>query len=236
MTGRAAIFVRCGKLVGRPSFSETGLILLVLTALGLGADATPSIEAQHGDLVSVLLLLCQIGFVLEILIRVGAFAPHPKQFFQRPWNVFDFTVVALSLLPSFFGLGLLGRLLRLLRIVRLVSVSAMLRTFVGGRVEGPAAVLSGILILLIFGYIMSLAGFYLFAAHLLGWSDLAEAGANVVHLLTFWRSTSIETLRQLASEGAGIGYLCVLYLGVLSLVTLTVIELRGSHSRVEATT
>ena len=41
-----------------------------------------------------------MAFVAEILIRIAAFGTRPWRFFLDGWNVFDFSVVALSLLPA----------------------------------------------------------------------------------------------------------------------------------------
>lgn len=217
----------CRTLVANPYFFETVLALLVLNALSLGADATPAVDARYGELIDRFLILSQGLFVLEITVRICAFAPHPQRFFAKPWNAFDFTVVALSLLPAIGSLGILARLVRLLRLVRFVSVSATLQSFVTGRVHALAILLSAMLMLLMFGYIMSLAGFYLFAAHLPGWSDLGTALASVGRLVAFRLPTSAATANRLLSIPVGAVYLVLLYAGLLGVMLVAVSEVRG---------
>lgn len=227
MAGKTDVPTLCRKLVSNPYFFETVLTLLVLNALCLGADAMPEVAAQHERIIAGLLILSQTAFVLEITVRICACAPYPLRFFSKPWNTFDFTVVALSLLPSVGSLAIVARLLRLLRLVRFISVSAALQNFVSSRVHGLATLLSASLMLLMFGYIMSLAGFYLFAATLPGWSDLGEAAMNVANLITFRLTFSSAQARTLLSFAVGAAYLVLLYAGALGLVLLAVRELRG---------
>jgi voltage-gated sodium channel len=196
-------------------FPDIVLVLLVILALTLGAEATPSYAANYGDLIGTVLIILQIAFVVEILIRVLAYLPRPLDYFGKFWNSFDFIVVALSLVPAIGSLGLLARLLRLTRLVRIVSVSGALRSFSSGRTHGMAALLAGLLTLGLLWYIMALAGFYLFAASSEGhWASLANGLMNVGRLLV---------IQRLPQVFAGIGalpsrcYLAVLYLAELAI-------------------
>jgi voltage-gated sodium channel len=216
----------CRRLVEDGRLVDVVLAMLVLNALCLGAEATPTLATNYAGLISAVLVVSQAVFVVEMAIRLCAYAPHPLRFFLKPWNVFDFTVVAISLLPSIGSLGLVARLVRLLRLVRFLSVCTTLRTFVSGRAHGVSALLSTIMTLLLFGYVMSLAGFYLFAAHLPGWSDLGESMASVANLLALWRPTSALQAHLLLDRPAGAIYLGVLYAGVLVLLAVSVMEAR----------
>ncbi|HEV2701348.1 MAG TPA: ion transporter [Steroidobacteraceae bacterium] len=165
-------------------FPDTILVLLVVLAMTMGAEATPAMAADHGDAIATILTILQVAFVIEILIRVLAYLPRPQDYFGRFWNSFDFIVVALSLVPAIGGLGLLARLLRLTRLVRFVSVSGALRSFSSGRTHGAAALIAGLMMLGLLWYVMALAGFYLFAAASAGhWGSLASGLTNVGKLL-----------------------------------------------------
>lgn len=59
-------------------------------------------------------------FILEIVIKMVAEGNHPLQFFADGWNVFDFLIVAVGLMP-FGGNAITAlRLVRLLRVLKLV--------------------------------------------------------------------------------------------------------------------
>src|SRR3712207_8767028 len=89
----------------------------------MGLETSRSLMAGYGPLFSALNLLVQVVFLLEIAVRIASYAPRPLQFFRDGWNVFDFAVVALSLLPIAGPFASVSRLARLLRVVRLVSVT-----------------------------------------------------------------------------------------------------------------
>jgi voltage-gated sodium channel len=196
-------------------FPDTVLVLLVILAMTMGAEATPPLAARYGELIGTLLVVLQAAFVIEILIRVLAYLPRPQDFFGRFWNSFDFTVVALSLLPAIGGLGLVARLLRLTRLIRIVSVSGALRSFSSGRTHGAAAVISAVLMLGLLWYVMALAGFYLFAASSSGhWTSMASGLTNVGKLLVIQNGPWI-----FAGIGALVSrcYQAVLYLAELAI-------------------
>jgi len=207
------------KLIQRISanqhFPDIVLVLLVILAMTMGAEATPPIAASYGGLIATILTVLQAAFVIEILIRVLAYLPRPQDYFSRFWNSFDFIVVALSLLPAIGGLGLVARLFRLTRLVRIVSVSGALRSFSSGRTRGIAAVISALLMLGLLWYVMALAGFYLFAATSNGhWASMASGLINVGQLLVIQKA-------PLVFSGVGVlasrSFLAVLYLAELAI-------------------
>ena len=64
-------------------------------------------------------------FILEIVVKLVAEGNRPLQFFTDAWNVFDFLIVVVGLLP-FGGSAVTAlRLVRLLRVLKLVSVGAV---------------------------------------------------------------------------------------------------------------
>jgi voltage-gated sodium channel len=212
-------------IAGSEHFFDAVLVLLIIAALCMGAEATASIEENYGDLLATTLDVLQAAFVVEIIIRVVAYSPHPQNYFSRFWNSFDFIVVALSLLPAIGGLGLVSRLFRLARLIRIVSVSGALRNFSSGRTHGISAVASAALMLGLLWYVMALAGFYLFAASEEGhWGSLANGLSNVGYLLT---------IRNIAPIFSGIGalasgsYLAFLYLAELAIVLEMILHLLG---------
>jgi len=203
------------RISANEHFPDIVLVLLVILALTLGAEATPPIATNYGGLIATVLVTLQIAFVVEILIRVLAYLPRPQAYFGSFWNSFDFIVVAASLVPAIGGLGLIARLLRLMRLVRIVSVAGALRNFSSGRTHGAAALLAGLLSLGLLWYVMALAGFYLFAASSEGhWGSLASGLTNVGTLLV---------AKPLPQVFAGIDalasrcYLAVLYLAELAI-------------------
>lgn len=105
--------------------------LIILNAVVLGLETSPSIMARHGwwlDPADNFLLGI---FVVEVLVRLIVTG---RGFFRDPWSVFDFIVITLSLMPQTGPLAVL-RALRILRVLRLVSAVPTLRRVVGGLIR-----------------------------------------------------------------------------------------------------
>jgi voltage-gated sodium channel len=203
------------RISSNEHFSDAVLVLLVIAALAMGAEATPSVAVNYGDWIGTVLIVIQAAFVAEITIRVAAYWPHPRNFFRKFWNSFDFVVVALSLLPMIGGLGLVSRLFRLARLIRIVSVSGTLRSFTTGRTHGISALISAVLMIGLLWYVMALAGFYLFAASAQGhWASMASGLTHVGELLVFQDVTADFVGIDVTTSRT---YLTVLYLAELAI-------------------
>jgi voltage-gated sodium channel len=105
--------------------------LIILNAIVLGLETSPALMASYGWLLDPLDHLLLGIFVIEVLVRLIVTG---RGFFRDPWNVFDFIVVTLSLMPQTGPLSVL-RALRILRVLRLVSAVPTLRRVVGGLIE-----------------------------------------------------------------------------------------------------
>lgn len=102
----------------------TGLI--IVNAIILGMETSPSIVAVAGPLISALDNAILAVFVLEIAARV---AYRRGAFFKDGWSLFDLAVVAIALAPTSPGLAVL-RALRVLRVLRLITVLPKLKMIV----------------------------------------------------------------------------------------------------------
>jgi voltage-gated sodium channel len=81
-----------------------------------------------GPLIVTLDQICLAIFVVEIAAKLTA---RGFGFFKRGWNIFDFVIVGISLIPAAQGLSVL-RALRILRLLRVLSVTPSLRRVVEG--------------------------------------------------------------------------------------------------------
>ena len=106
--------------------------LILLNAVTLGLETSESATAEIGGLLHWLDRAILAVFVLEIGLKLYA---RGLGFFREPWNVFDFVVVGIALIPASGPLAVL-RALRILRVLRLVSMVPRLRVRRGGAVAG----------------------------------------------------------------------------------------------------
>lgn len=98
--------------------------LILLNALTLGLETFPAVvDSGAGPVLAAFDRLVLAVFVVEIL---GKLLAHGWRFFRSGWNVFDFVIVTVALLPASGPLAVL-RTLRILRVLRLLSVMPRLR-------------------------------------------------------------------------------------------------------------
>jgi len=107
----------------------TGVI--VFNALTLGLETSERVMAAIGPVLLAIDKTVLAIFVAEIAVRIYV---HRLRFFRDPWGIFDFSIVAVSLLPASGPFTVL-RALRILRVLRLISVVPSLRRVVTGLVS-----------------------------------------------------------------------------------------------------
>ena len=146
------------RLVDHPLTEKVVIALIMVNAVTLGLETSPSVmEAYGGLLVAVDRLLLTI-FVAELAARMVVRGPR---FFDDPWNLFDFLVVAIALLPATGSLSVL-RALRILRVLRLITVVPSLRAVVSALVGALPGMGSIMLLLILIFYVFAVMGTKLF--------------------------------------------------------------------------
>lgn len=145
-------------LVERPWFNHLVIVAILANAVTLGLETSRPLMAEHGTLLHAIDLGFMAFFTAELILKLAAYR---MRFFRNGWNVFDFTIVALTLLPFLGNLSVL-RALRILRVLRLISVIPQFRMVVAGffhSLSGLVAV-GGILIIIL--YVSAVLGSKLF--------------------------------------------------------------------------
>jgi voltage-gated sodium channel len=103
-----------------------------------------------------------VFFLVEILIRLMSEKPF-YNFFKSGWNVFDFTIVAISLIPvGGAETVFVARLLRIVRILRVITIVPEFRRIIDGLVKTIPRVGFIVLLMSIFFYIWATIGSMLF--------------------------------------------------------------------------
>jgi voltage-gated sodium channel len=165
VTWRARIAAACGRVVESSWFDPLMLAIIAVNAVTLGLETYDSIDAAIGRELHLANGVILGLFVIELALRMAAFADRPRDFFRSGWNVFDFVVIAASFVPGVRENATLLRLVRLLRIVRAVRLLPDLRVLtvaVGRSVPGVAS-LAAITLLLV--YVYGMVGWVIFHNH-----------------------------------------------------------------------
>ncbi len=179
------------RLVERESFGNFVTAVVVLNAVTLGLETWPLAMDRFGTILSFLDRLALSIFVVEIGLKLFAYGPR---FFRSGWNVFDFTIVAVALLPSAGPLSVL-RALRILRALRLLSVVPQMRAVIGallGALPGMGAIVA---VLLLVFYIAAVMATKLFAATFPDWFGSVPSSMYTLFQIMTLESWSMGIVR-----------------------------------------
>jgi voltage-gated sodium channel len=157
--------------------------VIVVNAIGLGLETIPSVNGAIGGILTVIDHAALAIFFLEIAAKLLV---HRLAYFKDPWNVFDFTIVAIALLPVSGGLSVM-RALRILRALRIISVVPAMRRVVEALLHAVPSLGAVIALLTIIFYICAVMATKLFG------SDFDELfGSLARSLFTLFQIMTLE--------------------------------------------
>jgi voltage-gated sodium channel len=150
------------RIVDAPRFEPFMIGLILFNAVLIGLETSHEVVAQHGELLHLGNDVILWIFIIEAALKITAVAPRLALYFGNGWNLFDFAIVVLSLIPATGEFALVGRLIRVLRVLRLVSAVPQLRLIVATLVRSIPSMGHVIMLMSIVFYIYAVTGFHLF--------------------------------------------------------------------------
>ncbi|MDP5086057.1 MAG: ion transporter [Yoonia sp.] len=155
--------------------------VIIFNAIILGMETSKTIMAAVGPLILLLDRICLAIFVIELGAKLFA---QRLSFFRSGWNIFDFIIVGVSLVPGNGGLSVL-RALRILRVLRVISVVPSLRRVVEGFVTALPGMGSVFLLMGIVFYIGAVMATKLFGESFPEWfGTLGQSGYTLFQIMT----------------------------------------------------
>lgn len=150
----------CHNWLNRPRVQHSILALIILNAIILGLETSPTLMAQAGSTILLIDKIILVIFVVEIGLRMYV---HRLAFWRDPWSVFDFSVVAIALVPASGPFAVL-RALRVLRVLRMLTIVPSMRRVVGALLSAIPGLSSIALVLLLVFYVFGVIATHLFGA------------------------------------------------------------------------
>ncbi len=145
---------RLNGFVCSPKTERLVTVLIVVNAVTLGLETSATIDEALSPWLGWLDKAIVAVFVVELAARLLAQGPA---FFKRGWNLFDFAVIGVTLIPATGNLSVL-RALRILRVLRLVSVVPQMRKVVEAllhAIPGLGSISSLLLLVFYVGAVMA---------------------------------------------------------------------------------
>ena len=170
--------------------------LIVLNAIILGLETVPAAMQHYGSILLAADRFILGVFVIEILLRIYA---HRLAFFRDPWSIFDFSVVAIALVPASGPLAVL-RALRILRVLRLLTLVPSMRRVVGALLGSIPGLSSIALVLLLIYYVFAVIATKLFGENFPQWfGSIGESLYSLFQIMTL-ESWSMGIVRPVMVE------------------------------------
>ena len=152
--------------------------VILFNAVILGLESSDMAMAKVGLLIGFLDRICLAIFVVELVLKLLVYR---LRFFRDGWNIFDFVIVAVSLVLAAQSLSVL----RILRILRVVSVAPRLRRVVEGFITALPGMASVFLLMGIIFYIGSVISTQLFSTDFPKWfGSLAQSAYSLFQIMT----------------------------------------------------
>ena len=193
----ANAMIRSGLTLRLQSFIEAGLTqqiiiaVVIINAIVIGLETSPTAMVVAGGMLRAIDAAALTIFVVEILLKLFVYR---ARFFRDPWNLFDFTIVAISLAPAGEGVSVL-RALRILRTLRLISAVPRMRIVIQALLHAIPAMGSVLALLSLVFYVAAVMATKLFGADFDAWFGTVGRSAFSLFQIMTLESWSMGIVR-----------------------------------------
>ena len=187
---------RAIALVESQPFERFIITVIVINAIGLGLETSPTVMSAAGGIVSSLDTIALAIFVVELALK---FFAYRLAFFKNAWNIFDLAIVSAALMPAGDQFSVL-RALRILRALRLISVVPSMRKVIVGLFSAIPSIGTVIVMLLLLFYISAVMATNLFGEAFPDWfGNLGASLYSLFQIMTL-ESWSMGIVRPVMEE------------------------------------
>ena len=211
-----------GRIVHATWFQRLIILTILLAGVLAGIETDAATVATHGPVLRALDGIVLGIFIVEVLLKLTANCPRPWNYFRDGWNVFDFVVVVLCLLPMDSQFAVVLRLGRTLRLLRLVSALPKLQLLVGALVKSFSSMGYVSLLLGLMFYIYAITGVHLFGGH-----DKEHFGSLSKAFLTLFQTITLDDWKFLfvSAQGSAPAIAAIYFVSFILLGTMIMLNL-----------
>ena len=170
--------------------------VIIINAFTLGLETSAKITSKYGLILSLIDKIALSIFTLEL---IGKLLVYRFNFFKDGWNVFDFIIVVVSLIPASGPFSVL-RAFRIFRTLRLLSIVPSMRRIIQAIFISIPGILSvGTIIILIF-YISSVLTTNFFGNSFYEWFGTIGSSMYTLFQIMTLESWSMGIVRPVMKE------------------------------------
>ncbi len=183
-------------LVEGTRFQALITVAIMVNAVTLGLETSDQIMAAAGDVLLFIDRTILVLFVFELTVRLAA---QRLRFFRNGWNVFDFVIIGITLLPTTGNLSVL-RAFRILRVLRLLSVVPQLRRVVEALLKSMPGMGAIVGVLTLFFYVGAVLSTKMFGEAFPDWFGTLGASMYTLFQIMTLESWSMGIVRPVMDE------------------------------------
>ncbi len=201
------MYEKVSALVASAKFRNFITALIIFNGITLGLMTSKSVMAEYGPLLVFLDWLVIAIFTVEIILRIYV---HRVSFFKDPWSLFDFFVVAISLVPATDEFSIL-RVLRVLRLFRLLTVVPQMRKIIAALVSVIPGIGSVAMILLLMFYVFAIMATSLYGEAFPQWFGTLGASMYTLFQVMTLESWSMGIARPVMEQFPGAWFFFIIF-------------------------
>jgi len=180
-------------LVQSDYFQNFIMALIILNGITMGLETSKSFMFEYAGFIEIFDLFVISIFSIEILLRIYV---HRLSFFKDPWSIFDFLIVAISLVPANAGFEIF-RILRVLRLFRLITIVPQMRKIVSALISVIPGMMSIAALMSLFFYIFSIMATKLYGESFPEWFGTLGASFYTLFQIMTLESWSMGIVRPI---------------------------------------
>ena len=178
-------------------FSNLTTAIIIFYASVLGFKTLEEASQPFGNILYLFDWFVTVYFVIEIIIKMAA-EDRFLNFFKNGWNVFDFVIVAVTLVPlENSSFAAIARLMRVFRVLRLFTARPELKRIIDMLIKAIPSIVDIVILMFIIFYIYAIIGSFLFADLSSGlWNNFLTSMLTLFRVLTFedWTDVMYEAM------------------------------------------
>lgn len=154
---------KAAAIVENPKFTRFIIFLILLNAVTLGLESSHVLDKDTVYNRTILMIdhVVVAIFCIELLLKMFAYR---WSFWREGWNIFDFIIVAVSVIPVTESFSVI-RTLRVFRLLRLISVVPQMRRVVSALFHALPGMGSVVAVLLVIVYVAAILATQIFGSH-----------------------------------------------------------------------
>lgn len=193
------------KIISYRLFNYFIFSLIFLSAVIIGVETYPGLAKKYHEVLMIIDKLIIGIFTIEIALKIVANGKRPWIYFSDPWNVFDFLIVVICLIPfsdtHYFAVF---RILRILRILRMINIFPKLKLIISALLKSIPSMGYVIMLIGILFYVYAIVGVFVFGAtDPMHFGDLHHTLVTLFKVLTLEGWTDIMNVHIYGSTDDG---------------------------------